>query len=74
LWLREIARNSDNIDYDEMINAHDGSKEGTRTFKPPSKICWLKSIARMRHARWVKEPNITPVNRVQIAHISRKRR
>jgi hypothetical protein len=26
--LQEVASNSDNIDYGEMINAHDGSEEG----------------------------------------------
>ena len=30
--IREVARNSDNIDYGEMIHAHDGSEEGITTF------------------------------------------
>lgn len=30
--LQEIASNSDNIDYGEMIHAHDGSEEGITTF------------------------------------------
>jgi len=30
--LREIASNSDNIDYGEMIHAHDGTEEGITTF------------------------------------------
>ena len=30
--LRQIASNSDNIDYGEMIHAHDGSEEGITTF------------------------------------------
>ncbi|MFB9952970.1 hypothetical protein ACFFP0_29360 [Rhizobium puerariae] len=30
--LQEIASNSDNIDYDEIIHAHDGSEEGITTF------------------------------------------
>lgn len=30
--LREIARNSDNIDYGEMVHAHDGTEEGITTF------------------------------------------
>nr|WP_234888139.1 hypothetical protein [Rhizobium rhizogenes] len=30
--LQEIASNSDNIDYGEMIHAHDGSQEGVTTF------------------------------------------
>ena len=29
--LQEIASNSDNIDYGEMIHAHDGSEEGITT-------------------------------------------
>ena len=30
--VQEIASNSDNIDYGEMIHAHDGSEEGITTF------------------------------------------
>jgi hypothetical protein len=30
--LQQIASNSENIDYDEMIHAHDGSEEGITTF------------------------------------------
>ena len=30
--LHQIASNSDNIDYVEMIRAHDGSEEGIATF------------------------------------------
>ncbi|HEU4986095.1 MAG TPA: hypothetical protein VFT89_03415 [Rhizobiaceae bacterium] len=30
--LREIASNSDNIDYGEMMHAHDGTEEGITTF------------------------------------------
>ncbi|AYC99580.1 hypothetical protein [Neorhizobium sp. NCHU2750] len=30
--IQEIASNSDNIDYGEMIHAHDGSEEGITTF------------------------------------------
>ena len=30
--LQEIASNSDNIDYGEMIHAHDGSEEGITAF------------------------------------------
>ncbi|MBY2926447.1 hypothetical protein [Rhizobium leguminosarum] len=30
--LQEIASNSDNIDYGEMIHAYDGSEEGITTF------------------------------------------
>jgi hypothetical protein len=30
--LQEIASNSDNIDYGEMIHAHDGTDEGITTF------------------------------------------
>lgn len=30
--LQEVASNSDNIDYGEMIHAHDGSEEGITTF------------------------------------------
>jgi hypothetical protein len=30
--LEEIASNSDNIDYGEMIWAHNGTEEGTTTF------------------------------------------
>ncbi|KEC70745.1 hypothetical protein RLPCCGM1_p0716 [Rhizobium leguminosarum bv. phaseoli CCGM1] len=30
--LQEIASNPDNIDYGEMIHAHDGSGEGITTF------------------------------------------
>ena len=30
--LREIARNSDNIDHGEMLHAHDGTEEGITTF------------------------------------------
>ena len=30
--IREVASNSDNIDYGEMIHAHDGSEEGITTF------------------------------------------
>lgn len=30
--LREVASNSDNINYGEMIHAHDGSEEGITTF------------------------------------------
>lgn len=29
--IQEIASNSDNIDYGEMIHAHDGSEEGIMT-------------------------------------------
>ena len=30
--LREVASNSDNIDYGEMIHAYDGSEEGITAF------------------------------------------
>lgn len=30
--IQQVARNSDNIDYGEMIHAHDGSEEGITTF------------------------------------------
>ena len=30
--LEQVAMNSDNIDYGEMIHAHDGSQEGITTF------------------------------------------
>jgi hypothetical protein len=30
--IRQIASNSDNIDYGEIIHAHDGSEEGITTF------------------------------------------
>ena len=30
--LREVASNSDNIDYGEMIHVHDGTEEGITTF------------------------------------------
>ncbi|ANK88522.1 hypothetical protein AMC83_PD00282 (plasmid) [Rhizobium phaseoli] len=30
--IQEVASNSDNIDYGEMIHAHDGSEEGITTF------------------------------------------
>ncbi|MBY3252587.1 hypothetical protein [Rhizobium laguerreae] len=30
--IRQIASNSDNIDYGEVIHAHDGSEEGITTF------------------------------------------
>ncbi|MFC3162867.1 hypothetical protein [Ciceribacter thiooxidans] len=30
--LQEVASNSDNIDYGEMIHAHDGTDEGITTF------------------------------------------
>lgn len=30
--LQQIASNSDNIDYGEMIHAHDGAEEGITTF------------------------------------------
>ena len=30
--IEEVARNSDNIDYGEMIHAYDGSEEGSTTF------------------------------------------
>lgn len=30
--IQEIASNSDNIDYGEMIHAHDGSEQGITTF------------------------------------------
>ena len=30
--IRQIASNSDNIDYGEMIHVHDGSEEGITTF------------------------------------------
>ena len=30
--IRQVASNSDNIDYGEMIHAHDGSEEGITTF------------------------------------------
>ena len=30
--IEEVARNSDNIDYGEMIHAYDGSEEGITTF------------------------------------------
>jgi len=30
--IQEIARNSDNIDYGEMIHAYDGSEEDITTF------------------------------------------
>ena len=30
--VQEIASNSDNIDYGEMIHAYDGSEEGITTF------------------------------------------
>ncbi|MFO1050529.1 MAG: hypothetical protein U1E52_21835 [Geminicoccaceae bacterium] len=30
--LREVASNSDNIDYGEMIHVHDGTEEGISTF------------------------------------------
>ena len=30
--LEEIASNSDNIDYGEMIHVHDGTEEGITTF------------------------------------------
>lgn len=30
--LQEVASNSDNIDYGEMIHAYDGSEEGITTF------------------------------------------
>ncbi|MFS2180595.1 hypothetical protein ACCC98_32365 [Rhizobium pisi] len=30
--LQAVASNSDNIDYGEMIHAHDGSEEGITTF------------------------------------------
>lgn len=30
--IQEIARNSDNIDYGEMIHVHDGTDEGITTY------------------------------------------
>jgi hypothetical protein len=30
--IQKVASNSDNIDYGEMIHAHDGSEEGITTF------------------------------------------
>ena len=30
--IEEVARNSDNIDYGEMIHVHDGTEEGITTF------------------------------------------
>ncbi|GAA4158896.1 hypothetical protein GCM10023069_01260 [Shinella granuli] len=30
--IEEVARNSDNIDYGEMIHAYDGTEEGVTTF------------------------------------------
>ncbi|NTG78138.1 hypothetical protein G6M02_32945 [Agrobacterium rhizogenes] len=30
--IQEVARNSNNIDYYEMIHAHDGGEEGNTTF------------------------------------------
>lgn len=30
--LQEVARNSDNIDYGEMIHVDDGTEEGIKTF------------------------------------------
>ena len=30
--IEEVARNSDNIDYGEMIHVHDGTEEGISTF------------------------------------------
>jgi hypothetical protein len=30
--IQQVASNSDNIDYGEMIHAHDGSEEGITTF------------------------------------------
>lgn len=30
--IKKVASNSDNIDYGEMIHAHDGSDEGLTTF------------------------------------------
>lgn len=41
--LEEIASNSDNIDYGEMIHAYDGSEEGITTFTEGASKAWRNS-------------------------------
>lgn len=46
--LKEIAGNSDNIDYGEMIHVHDGTDEGITTFTDRGIECLQEFLADVR--------------------------
>ena len=46
--LREVASNSDNIDYGEMIHVRDGTEEGITTFTDRGIECVQEFLADIR--------------------------
>ncbi len=46
--LQEVARNSDNIDYGEMIHVDDGTEEGIKTFTDRGIECLKEFLAEVR--------------------------